>query len=407
MKRLITITIAFLLFIPFASIHGNNVAFVEKIGNILYVGGSGPNNYTSIQAAINDAEDGYIIYVYPGQYNESIVINKSISLIGIEQNGEKPVIDGSVNEKEKVVTIEANNVTFKNFIVMYGRGLVIKNSNDCKIENNEIIKAKPLINSTIYAALEIHKSYNCEIGGNLVSKTQGQGVSIWKSSITMTHNYISYSKGDKGLRIIDSSNCIISYNNMTKNQDGINVYGLRNSVISFNRIYYNDQYGIVVDDSKAVVISNNTIYHHSYGGIMLGGKNCTISGNEIYDNSWGISIEGEYAESAPSYNVIFRNNIYSNGYGIYIYKSTENRIIQNNLIDNSQNAGFREGYDKYVWNNRPCYNTWNANYYSDWNLPVPKPIKGVLDVFIEKFGIIIGIPAFMFDFHPAMEPYKT
>jgi len=38
---------------------------------------------TSIQSAIDNAENGHTIYVYPGNYNESIVINKSISLIGI------------------------------------------------------------------------------------------------------------------------------------------------------------------------------------------------------------------------------------------------------------------------------------------------------------------------------------
>ena len=64
-------------------------------GRILYVGGTGPNNYTKIQDAINDAKDGYLIYVYPGYYNESIVINKSISLVGIGE--EKPVIDGKGN----------------------------------------------------------------------------------------------------------------------------------------------------------------------------------------------------------------------------------------------------------------------------------------------------------------------
>ena len=35
-------------------------------GNTLYVGGIGPDNYTSIQAAINDASDGDTIFVYEG-----------------------------------------------------------------------------------------------------------------------------------------------------------------------------------------------------------------------------------------------------------------------------------------------------------------------------------------------------
>ncbi|MCD6141258.1 hypothetical protein J7J55_00835, partial [Candidatus Bipolaricaulota bacterium] len=85
MNKIITLAIAFLLFIPFVSINGNNIALTNSTnGNILYVGGSGENNYTTIQNAINYAEDGFTIYVYPRNYNESIVINRSISLIGIE-----------------------------------------------------------------------------------------------------------------------------------------------------------------------------------------------------------------------------------------------------------------------------------------------------------------------------------
>lgn len=55
-------------------------------GSTLYVGGSGPNNYTKIQDAIENASDGDTIYVYPGEYNGRFSIRKSISLIGKEKN---------------------------------------------------------------------------------------------------------------------------------------------------------------------------------------------------------------------------------------------------------------------------------------------------------------------------------
>ena len=51
-------------------------------GNTLYVGGSGPGNYTSIQDAIDNTSDGDTVYVYDesSPYYELLIINKSIKL---------------------------------------------------------------------------------------------------------------------------------------------------------------------------------------------------------------------------------------------------------------------------------------------------------------------------------------
>ena len=62
-------------------------------GNILYVGGSGPDNYTKIQDAIDDASNGDTIYVYKKRYYENLYVNKSITIIG--QNRNNTIVDGS------------------------------------------------------------------------------------------------------------------------------------------------------------------------------------------------------------------------------------------------------------------------------------------------------------------------
>jgi len=53
-------------------------------GNILSVGGSGPGNYSTIQGAINAANDGDTVFVYDDSspYNENIIITKPIVLLG-------------------------------------------------------------------------------------------------------------------------------------------------------------------------------------------------------------------------------------------------------------------------------------------------------------------------------------
>jgi len=62
-------------------------------GNILYVGGNGTGNYSTIQEAIDSASDGDSIFVYSGTYFERVKVNKSISLLG--ENKGTTVIDAN------------------------------------------------------------------------------------------------------------------------------------------------------------------------------------------------------------------------------------------------------------------------------------------------------------------------
>ena len=62
-------------------------------GNWLYVGGSGPGNYTRIQDAVDNASDGDTVFVYSGNYQQSmIIVNKKINLHGEDKN--TTIIDG-------------------------------------------------------------------------------------------------------------------------------------------------------------------------------------------------------------------------------------------------------------------------------------------------------------------------
>jgi hypothetical protein len=96
---------------------------VEKIdgagtANILLVGNDG---YATIQDAIDAASDGDTILVAPGTYNDSITIDKSITLLGAQAGtagtgsaraGGESVIDGG---GQFDLTINADNVTIDGF----------------------------------------------------------------------------------------------------------------------------------------------------------------------------------------------------------------------------------------------------------------------------------------------------
>ena len=111
-------------------------------GNWLYVGGSGPGNYTKIQDAIDNASKGDTVLVYDDSspYYENIIINISINFIG--ENRNSTVIDGMASGNS-CIEIIANNVHISNFTIqntLYtnNAGIWIRRANHNIIFNNNI-----------------------------------------------------------------------------------------------------------------------------------------------------------------------------------------------------------------------------------------------------------------------------
>jgi len=92
-----------------------------------------PENYVSIQDAVNCAEAGDTIHVSKGTYHERIAIDKSVLLVG-----DYAAIDGGC--EGDVVTVKADGVTVSGFTLLNGvAGVNISESaSESVIENNRI-----------------------------------------------------------------------------------------------------------------------------------------------------------------------------------------------------------------------------------------------------------------------------
>jgi parallel beta-helix repeat protein len=132
-KKLIGIFVCMLLIGTVLPVSG--IEMVERtpistsLGDTLYVGGSGPGNYSTIQEAIDNASDGDTVFVYDDSspYNESIDVNKSIKLIG--ENRETTIIEGHID-------VLTNWVNISEFTIQ--RGLHIFSCNNIIITGNRI-----------------------------------------------------------------------------------------------------------------------------------------------------------------------------------------------------------------------------------------------------------------------------
>jgi len=107
-------------------------------GNTLYVGGSGPGNYSTIQSAIDNASDGDIIFIYKGTYYETPWVNKSLSIIG--EDPEFTVIDGKQNQVNNIFSVNASSFNLRGVTIQnssyWDYGIYLKNIHDRSIIKN-------------------------------------------------------------------------------------------------------------------------------------------------------------------------------------------------------------------------------------------------------------------------------
>ncbi|MFQ6067956.1 MAG: hypothetical protein ACE5KD_00275, partial [Candidatus Bathyarchaeia archaeon] len=111
-----------------------------------------PDDYSTIQEAINNANEGNTIFVRNGTYYEHVVVNKTVLLLGEGRN--TTIIDG--NQTGTVVSVTAANVSIKEFTIANGQvGLDLK-SNGNTISSN-IFKLNGIQETDVATNLEVYQ----------------------------------------------------------------------------------------------------------------------------------------------------------------------------------------------------------------------------------------------------------
>lgn len=315
-------------------------------GDILYVGGSGPGNYTKIQDAIDAASNGDAVFVYDysSPYYENVAVDKSINLIG--ENMETTVIDGS--ETGDVVHISSDwvNVTgftlqnsgvHKSYDNFYAGVRILSDNNtvsDCKIVNNQV-------------GIGIVSTDNNQIIGNEISSDEyGSGGDI-RDGIRLSGS--------------NSNNNLIQENTITHHRNGIDIGGSNNNIIE-NEITNSSDYGISIGSNDNIVQDNTITKTVVNAGIKIRGDNNQIIGNEVSGGGYGLDLE----EACD--NIIQDNDIHdaAGAYGICIHwHSDRNYFINNTISDNHEGVWLEESDNNYFENNTMTNDEYSDMMFSD------------------------------------------
>ena len=255
-----------------------------------------PDNYRSIQSAIDSASAGKIVYVRNGIYNESIRVEKPLSIIG--EDPQNTIIIGTIHPPTPAISISADCSI---------SGFTIKNADEGIIVSRDSHAVSPLY---------------CKISNNILTKN-GDGLIV------------------EGNCIVDFSKNIVIENYVT----GLSIFSNSGS-ISGNTVTGNGITGLngggIIVGSKNLTIDDNIISNNLHGGLLLSQGACIVFGNAIRDNQ-GFGLQ---FSDACNNSLVHDNCIENNSIGVELKNfafvgqtaGSNNIVYRNNILDNSEAA---------------------------------------------------------------------
>ena len=314
-----------------------------------------PEQYPTIQSAINAANSGDVIEVSHGEYMETInfTSKSDITLRGVDT---------------QAVVLNANNI---------GRAVGIYVSSKIKISNLTITRGSATgTGDNIYGGgIFVDGSTGVEVSGNSITNNtgvNGGGVALRNSTVSLVNNLIqnniakSSSEARGGGVFIYLSHGVISNNQILNNttQGPTMAPGggmflqlsdpiISNNVFSGNRTSGAQHYGggLYIYDSRDFQVNDNIFIANSGldgGGMAVIESNVTISNNRFGSNNsrWGAGLYGWHMGSAIEGNTFIENTATDGGGGVLFDESSQS-IFRKNIVRGNQSSNWGGGLDLY------------------------------------------------------------
>ena len=225
--------------------------------------------FITLTEGIEAVISGKSVVVVAGNYNEQLIINKSITLQGASQDN--TFISGS-GLTVNLITIEADNITISGFTIdgssCTSIGLYFDSYSFININNN-IIQ-----NNSSYGINYSNSSPTIE--NNNIKNNNYSGIDVGTGGAgIIRNNFVVSSK--HGIRTYGDSCPEINRNNISNNNTGIYCRESATPIISYNTISNNSGYGILIDN-----ILGNLVDPDIGGGDGQSDGQNKITGNSIH-----------------------------------------------------------------------------------------------------------------------------
>jgi hypothetical protein len=297
--------------------------------------------YNSIQDAINVADPEDIIEVYPGTYDETIVINdNNITLQGVGETKPQIKRNNATASTKRLVDIRGSNVTFENFEIV---GLdktyvgISISGQDALVQDVDLSNVLTGIQTT--TANTIGSS---DIFSNTVINTK-VGISLQNDENEIKDNLLT-NISLEGMGVINAGNSDIHDNTFDINATGVNLkdYSSNPSTFvdfknivnnnSFARLTTrNDSFGNVLGNTLYVNIQDAIEDAESGDVINVGAGTYVEDGQIVIDKDLTIIGEGKTKTILkPNYT---STGIYTEGAGWFYIKSGISATIKNLTLD--------------------------------------------------------------------------
>jgi len=303
-----------------------------------------PDDYPTIQEAINAANPGDTIIVKSGTYTENVKVNKDHLNIRSE-NGMEATIVQAENSSDHVFEVTAEFANISGFSVKGASG-----------KSSQYIMGVYLGSAGIY----LKKVGYCNIlDNNISNNTDGIFFESSDNNNILNNKIIS---NKHGIWWLSSHGNNVSRNTIANCAYAVYSAFTYGDVISEN-IVTNGGQGISLQDISDSKVLKNTVTSNGGMGISLSSRanNNVVFGNNITDhgNNTGLSL------SEASGNVVFENSVKNNYWGVYTALSNNNIIYHNTFAEN-----VKQVYDNELY--PPSINVWDdgypsgGNYWSDY-----------------------------------------